>query len=85
MKVSRVTIGMLKSKPSLTEINFTRDSGLDHPLQGPINSRATNLIFVATHDLYQIIRTKMSFLAKKDIYDKISLARTLSACRAQTF
>src|SRR5687767_9612042 len=47
MKMSWMSVGMLEAEAAFTEIDFPRDSGLDHPLQRPIHGRAADAMVFA--------------------------------------
>ena len=83
MVVTRMAERLLEPRPSLSEIDFPRDAGANHPLQRPIDGRAADPRIFFANEIAQVIRAQMPFLAQEDTQDAVAFARTLAAGRAQ--
>ena len=81
--MARVAIRRLETRTPFAEIDFTRDSGVDHPLQRAVHCCPADPRVLAVHEVAQIVRAEMPFLAEEDAKNPIAFRGSLAACRAQ--
>src|ERR1043165_911056 len=83
VKVTRLTVGVLEAETAFAEIDLARDAGVDHPLQGAVDSRAADAVIFAAYQVDEIVGAEVAFLAQEDVDDLFALARPFSASRLQ--
>ena len=69
----------LEPRAPFTEIDLARDSRIDHPLQSPVDGRATDLRVLAADALDELVGAEMAFLPQKDRENPIALGGALAA------
>jgi hypothetical protein len=73
MVVTRMAERLLEPRASLSEIDFPRDAGANHPLQRPIDSRAPDARRFAVHGVHEIVSAEVPALTQKDLQDAVAL------------
>src|SRR5688572_9007059 len=80
-----MAVGMLKPEAAFAEIDLAGDSGIHHPLQSAIDSRAADAAIFLADELDEVIRAEVPLLAQEGIDDEVALAGALTASRAHAF
>src|SRR5215471_3078454 len=83
MKVPRMPVGGLEPGAAFTEIDLARDTGIDHPLQRPVDRRAADTRMLAAYKAEKIVGAEMTFLFEERPENLFALGRSFAARRAQ--
>jgi hypothetical protein len=83
MEMSGMTVGRFEPGTTFAEIDLAGDSGVDHPLQRPVNGGATDPRVFFVDQVAQIICAQMTLLAQKEVQDAVAFAGALAAGRAE--
>ena len=81
--MARVAIRRLETRTPFAEIDFARDSGVDHPLKGPVHRRPANPRVLAVNEVAQVVRAEMPFLTEEDTENPIAFRGSFAACRSK--
>src|SRR5262249_18436400 len=81
VEMTGMSVRRFESRPSLAKIDFTGDSGADHPLQRAVNRRTADPGIFFVDEIAQVIGAQMTFLAQKEVQDAVAFARPLAALR----
>ena len=65
MKMPRMAVRGLEARPAFAEIHLAGDAGADHPLQRAVDGRAADARILVAHEIAQIVRAQMPFLAQE--------------------
>ena len=74
---------MLEPESAFTKVDAARDTGIDHPLQRPVDRRAADATVFLPHQVDEIVGAEVPFLAQEDSDNLLALARALAASRLQ--
>jgi hypothetical protein len=78
-----MTVRVFEAEPTLIEIDISGNTDIDHPLQWTVENSPADVLFCLTHQVDQIVGSKVSILPKEDVYDQIAFTGTLAADQAQ--
>ena len=81
--MARVAVGVLEPEPALAEVDLARDAGLDHPLQRPVDRGAADVLVLAVDQIVEVVRAEVALVPEEHVEDRLALARSLAARRAQ--
>jgi len=83
MKMARVPVRRLESRAALAEVNLTRDSGANHPLERSVYCRSADPWIGPAKHRNQIVRAQMTLLAQEGVHDPVAFGGALAPCRTQ--
>src|SRR6188472_2423127 len=83
MKMTRLAVSLFEAEPPLPEIDLAGDSGIDHPLQRPVDRRAADAAVFQPHQVDEVVGAEVPFLTQENGDDLLALARALAAGRLQ--
>jgi len=79
MKMPRVAKRRLETRSPFAEIDFPRDAGADHPLQGAVDGRAADARVFAADVFEQVVGTEVPLLTEEHAHDPIAFGGVLTA------
>ena len=74
---------MLQADTPLTEVERACTARVDHPLQGAIDSGATDPVIVAPYEIDEVVSAEMPFLSQEDVDNLLPLAGALATGRLE--
>jgi hypothetical protein len=85
MEVPRMAVRVLEPESPFTKVDAARDTGIDHPLQRPVNRRAADPRIITANQIDEMLGADVSLLAEEHVDDEVTLAGTPAARGTEFF